>query len=238
MNARFVGPLFLTLWSASAAAQGTPAATQGTPAATQGTPAAAQGTPAAASGTPARAHICLAPASVETASGTADGAMTAVRATFTSYLTGPSLEVAPLTSRLSSQAREEAKASNCPYLLLTTLKQVHKTSGGGSSFLSRVAGSAVQSGAYAAGGTMTSTAGRVAGDAAAGAAGAAASNYGSSTRTKDELTLATRLEASDGKVLVDMTGKRKAESDGEDMLTPLVEKAATAVAAAVAKPGK
>lgn len=231
MNARFVAPLFLTLWSASAAAQGTPAAAQGTPAPAQGAPAPAQGSPA-------RAHICLAPASVETASGTADGAMTAVRATFTSYLTGPSLEVAPLTSRLASQAREEAKAANCPFLLLTTLKQVHKTSGGAPSLLSRVAGGAVQGGAYSAGASMGSVAGRVAGDAASGAAGAAASNYGSTTKTKDELTLATRLESADGKVLVDMTGKRKAESDGEDMLTPLVEKAATAVAAAVAKPAK
>ncbi len=207
MTARFLTPLLLTLASASAAAQGTST----------------------------RAHICLAPASVETASGTAADAMNAVRETFTSYLTGPSLEVAPLTSRLPSQAREEAKASNCPYLLLTTLKQTRK-SGGGGGVLSRVAGGAVQQGAYSAGASTNSAAGRIGGDAAAGAAGAAASNYGSSTKTSDELTLTTHLESADGKVLVDMTDKRKAESNGEDMLTPLVEKAATAVAAAVAKP--
>ncbi len=209
MNARFLAPLFLTLSSASAVAQGTPG----------------------------RAHICLAPASVETAGGTAADAMKAVRETFTSYLTGPSLEVAPLSARLPSQAREEAKASNCPYLLLVTLKQVHK-SGGGSGLLSRVAGGAAQQGAYAAGASSSSAAGQVAGEAAGGAAGAAASNYGSSTKTKDQLTLTSHLESADGTVLVDMTDTRKAESDGEDMLTPLVEKAATAIAAAVAKPAK
>ena len=50
------------------------------------------------------------------------------------------------------------------------------------------------------------------------------------------MTLTTHLESADGKVLVDMTGKRKADSNGEDMLTPLVEKAATAVANAISKP--
>jgi hypothetical protein len=233
MNARFLTPLFLMLSSASAAAQGTPAPstpTPGTPAPTTPAPT----TPAPA--TPGRAHICLAPSSVETASGTAAQAMSAVRETFTSYLTGPTLEVAPLNARLPSQAREEAKASNCPYLLLTTLKQVHK--GGGNGLLSRVAGSAVQQGAYSAGEATGSTVGRIAGNAAGGAAGAAAYDYGSTTKSKDELTLTSHLESADGKVLVDMTAKRKAESDGEDMLTPLVEKAATAVAAAVSKPAK
>ena len=187
--------------------------------------------------TSTKAHICLAPASVQTASGTADQAISAVRETFTSYLTGPSLEVAALTARLPSQAVEEAKAANCPYVLLTTVKQVHKSSGGGSSLLSRMAGGAAQQGAYAAGGAVGSTGGQIAVNAAGGAAGAAANNYGSSTQAKDELTLTSHLQSADGKVLVDMTDKRKAESNGEDMLTPLVEKAATAIAAAV-KPAK
>jgi hypothetical protein len=101
-----------------------------------------------------------------------------------------------------------------------------------------VAGGAVQEGAYTAGSNSGSVVGQIAGNAAGGAAGAAATNYSSSTQTKDELTLSTHLESADGKVLVDMTDKKKAQSAGEDMLTPLVEKAATAVAAAVSKQGK
>ena len=160
--------------------------------------------------------------------------MSAVRETFTSFLTGPTLETAPLTSRLASQVREEAAASNCPYLLLTTLKQVRKTSGGGG-LLGRVATGAVQQGAYSASSAVSNDAARVATNAAAGGVTGAASNYGSSTQTKDELTLTTHLESADGKILVDMTDSRKAGSNGEDLLTPLVEKAATAVANAVAK---
>jgi hypothetical protein len=159
--------------------------------------------------------------------------MGAVRTVFTSYLTGPTLEVAPLQSRLPAQARQEAKADNCPYVLFTTLKQVHKTSGGGSSLFSRAAGSAIQQGSYAVGGASGSVPGSIAANAAGGAAGSVASNYGSQTKQDDELTLSTQLESGDGKVLVNMTDKRKAQSAGEDLLTPLVEKAATAVANAV-----
>jgi hypothetical protein len=191
----------------------------------------------AAASTPGKSHICLAPASVETASGTAAQAMTAVKETFTSFLTGPTLEVAPLQSRLPSQAKAEAKAASCPYVLYTTLKQTHK-GGGGPNLLGRAAAGAVQGGASAAGGLVGSPGGAVAANAAGGAAGGAASSYGSSTQSKDEMTLSTRLENADGKVLVDETDKRSAQSNGEDMLTPLAEKAATAVANAVAAPGK
>jgi hypothetical protein len=186
--------------------------------------------------TPGRSHICLAPASVETASGTADQAMAAVRQTFTSFLTGPTLEVAALTSRLPAQARVEAKTDNCPYLLITAVKQQHKSGGGGSGLLGRVVGGAVQQGAYTAGSASGSAVGQIAGSAAAGAAQPAAYGYGNSTQAQDELTLTTRLESGDGKVLVNETDKKKADSNGEDLLTPLVEKAATAVATAVSKP--
>jgi hypothetical protein len=57
--------------------------------------------------------ICLAPTTAQLASGnTADGG-TAVRETLGSYLTGPTLAVAPLNAKLTSQAREEAKQASC-----------------------------------------------------------------------------------------------------------------------------
>jgi hypothetical protein len=86
MNARYLAPVLMMVMPAAVAAQ--------------------------AGGTTAKSHICLAPSSVETASGTAAQAMAAVRETFTSFLTGPTLEVAPLQSRLPSQAKAEAKAAN------------------------------------------------------------------------------------------------------------------------------
>jgi hypothetical protein len=56
-----------------------------------------------------------------------------------------------------------------------------------------------------------------------------------SSRQKDELALSYRLENAGGQVLVEDSGKRKAKSDGEDLLTPLAQKAAEAIAEAVAK---
>jgi hypothetical protein len=191
------------------------------------------GAPVAAQSNPEVTRICLAPSSVEATSGTANSAIDAARESFPSFLTGPSLRAEPLKSRLASQVKEEARQAGCPYLLLTTIKHVQKRSGGG--LLKRMAAGAAQQGAWEAGAASGSTAGRIAGQAAYGAAGQAAYDYAVTVRNKDELTLGYRLESADGKVLVERREKRKAEQDGEDLLTPLVESAAEAVAAAVAK---
>ena len=167
--------------------------------------------------------------------------MTAVRETFyelpdrADARSGP-----PSTARLPDQARQEAKASNCPFVLFTSVKQVHSSGGRG------------QQPAESRGGKRHS-AGRVRGrrrhqqhrrpdrhqcrGRRCGRGGDQLREPDQAPRN-DELTLTARLESGDGKVLVNSTNKKKAESSGEDLLTPLVEKAATAVAGAVAKGGK
>jgi hypothetical protein len=177
-------------------------------------------------------QICLAPTSVEASIGNASSVSDAVRQTLTSFLTGPSIGVSALSARLESQVREEAADAGCRYVLFTVAKQQRKQGGG---LLGRVAGGAVQQGAWRAAGEVGgSGVGRVAAGAAAGAAGAAASDLAYSTHAKDELSLSWRLETADRKVLVDKSAKRKASSNGEDLLTPLAEQAAEAVAGAVA----
>jgi hypothetical protein len=179
-------------------------------------------------------RICLAPAAVEAAPNGVDP-VTAVRATFTSFLTGPSLAVTPLEARLASQVREEAKLAGCPYLLLPTLKHQRKT--GGRGLLGQAATGAVQHGAWSVVGSTSSTVERAVAGAAAGAATGAAYNYASSSRVKDELTLSYRLESATGAVLLEESEKRKAKSDGEDLLTPMVQRAAEGIAAATNKSG-
>jgi hypothetical protein len=75
-------------------------------------------------------RICLAPASAHT-TGDNTQAANAVRETFTSFLTGPTLVVIPLSARVESQARIEARQHDCPFVLFTTLEQKHKKKGGG-----------------------------------------------------------------------------------------------------------
>jgi len=181
-------------------------------------------------------RVCLAPTSVEVSSGDATTAGTAVRDVFTSFLTGPSLHPQVLTARLASQVGEEARQASCPYLLLTTLKHEHKRSGGG--VLGRMAAGAAQQGAWEAGVSSGSTAGRIAGQAAYGAAGQAAYNYAVSVHDKDEITLGYRLESGDGQVLIEKTDKRKAKSDGEDLLTPMVQQASEAIAGVITGPAR
>jgi hypothetical protein len=83
-----------------------------------------------------------------------------------------------------------------------------------------------------------STAERIATNAAAEAVSTAAYSYATTTKAKDELTLSYRLESGAGGVLLDKSDKRKANADGEDLLTPEVQKAAEAIAAAVTAPAK
>jgi hypothetical protein len=61
------------------------------------------------------------------------------------------------------------------------------------------------------------------------------SDYAYGSRSKDELTLKYRLESGSGAVLAEKSEKRKAKSDGEDLLTPVVQRAAEVVAAAAAR---
>jgi hypothetical protein len=177
-------------------------------------------------------RVCLAPASIEANTGAPANLVDAVRDGFTSFLTGPSLQASALTARLQSQARLEAKAADCPYVLFTTLKHVRKSGGG---FLHRVMGSAAEAGAMRVGASSGSVAGQVAADAAAGAARMAAYDLSSWVNTKDELVLSYRLESAAGKTVLESSAKRKAQSDGEDLLTPLVETASEAIAEALAK---
>ena len=190
-------------------------------------PAVAQDVPAPATSTQ---RICLAPVSVESAP-TGSDPVAAVRESFTSFLTGPTLGVTPLSARLESQVRLEARQAGCTHLLLTAIKHQRKTGGG---LLGRVAGSAAEQGAWSVAGGAGSGVGRVAATAAAGAARTATWDYAHNFRTKDELTLAWRLEGPDGAERQKGKEKKRAASDGEDLLTPLVQSAAETIAAATA----
>lgn len=168
-------------------------------------------------------RICLMPATIE-ASSDGPAAGEAIRATFTTFLTGPSLTSQSLQARLVTQAREEARQAGCPFVLLSTLKVVTKRSGGG--LLGRVAAGAVLQGATEAGIASGSTTGRIVGAAAVAGMHQATYNYATSIRTRDEVTLGYRLEAADGTVLLEQQDRRTAKADGEDLLTPIIQPAA------------
>lgn len=164
-------------------------------------------------------RICLVPTTVDGGGGNNTTAADAVRASFTTFLAGPSLSSQMLQAPLVSQAREEAKQAGCPFILVTALKLVARRSGG--SLLGQVAAGAARQGVMEAGTANSTAAGRIVGSAASGALQQATNDFALSIRNRDELTLGYRLETADGTVLVDKKEKRAAKSDGEDLLTPL-----------------
>ena len=152
----------------------------------------------------------------------------ALRHTFASFLNGPSVELVSLNSRLSSQALEEAKQAQCDFILSSSLTQ---KKGGGGMF------------GKALGNIATSAVGHLPGASTTGGAVArsvtirgvyTAADVSRSIKSKDELSLQYRLESTNGtKPGLSKTEKAKARSDGEDIFTPLVEKAAEAIFAAI-----
>jgi hypothetical protein len=166
---------------------------------------------------------------IEGATGDAAALAESVRAVFTSYLTGPSLKALPLEARLSSQAAEEARQKDCVRIL--TVGMVLKRSGGGNALAGAVTRAAGTAAYYA---PVSGAGGAIArGTAMAGAE--AVASAATSTRAKDEMRMDYRVTSPDGAtILAPKSEKAKAKADGEDLVTPLVAKAAAAVAAAVA----
>ena len=183
--------------------------------------------------TSASAGICLAPASTQMVTNNNADAVVAVKETFSSFLTGPTLKVRSLSARLTTQAREEAKQTGCDYVLFATLKHERKSSGGG--LLGSIARSAAHQGAVSIAGSAGSAVRGTAASVVNAAVAAASANVASTVKVRDELELGYRLESVNGRVMLEKKGKRKARADGEDILTPLVEQASEQIAAAVSR---
>lgn len=173
------------------------------------------------------ACIAIVLPSVQGVDGSASDVGAALRDLFASFLNGPALRVVPLDSRLATHAFEEARQKDCARVLTMTL--VRKRKGGG--LLTTVMGQAGSSVAWGIpGGNVTAAVTR----GALAAAGQAVTDMAASTREKDELTLDYTVSSVRARpVFGPRREKAKAKSDGEDLVTPMVEKAATAIAAAV-----
>lgn len=167
---------------------------------------------------------------VQMSSGDTAQAAEALRGNFASYLKGPSVEVIPLSARLASQATQEALQSECDYVIYLSLS-VKK--GGGSMFgraIGNIAGSAA--GHIPVGESATAAAARSA--TISGVYTTAA--IVSSVKAKDDVTLEYKLEPLDrGRQGLENKAKAKASRDNEDVLTGLIEKAASDVVTTVSR---
>ncbi len=148
---------------------------------------------------------------------------------FQSYLTGPSIRSMPLDAKLLSQATQEAVQKQCTKVLTVSLTRKAGSAG------NRKLGAISQAAGTAAGYIPAAGAAEVAVGGAAASAGAV-SSLAYSTHAKDEMHIEYRVNTADGAVvLASKSETLKAKSNGEDIVTPLVAKAADAIAAAVSK---
>ncbi|REJ75346.1 MAG: hypothetical protein DWQ47_07640 [Acidobacteria bacterium] len=153
----------------------------------------------------------------------------AFRNTLAEYLKTPDIEVVMLESKLPSAVQAEAAKLECDAVVYGIVS--HKQGGGGfGGMFGKVIAPAVGSVGI---GHTGSIAGNIAGQAATYAiinAGSLAAN----TKAKDEMSFGLELVRSTGDGLKKQY-KRKAKSAGEDLITGIVEEAATEIVSLLSK---
>jgi hypothetical protein len=180
---------------------------------------------------PGVVRIGLVMPKVQLNSGDALQAAEALRNELASYLKQRGVEVVSLSARDAGGAIEEARKSECDYVLHSSMAV--KKGGGGSMFgraIGNIAGSAA--GHIPGGGSATTGAAR---SAAIGTVYTTAA-IASSIKARDEVSLEYKLQAVDSSTQVlTNTAKAKANRDGEAVVTALVEKTAGEVVAGAKK---
>jgi hypothetical protein len=153
----------------------------------------------------------------------------AIQNTLSQYLKTPQIELVQLEAKLPSAIDAEAKSKECDFVIYANVS--HKKGGGGGMFgkmLGNIAGSAVSSVGY------SNTAGAIASHTASTVIYTAASAAGN-VKTKDELTLDIKVSSTGGATALVKQYKAKAKSDGEDIISPIIQQAAQAILDAVVK---
>jgi hypothetical protein len=155
----------------------------------------------------------------------------AVQNTLTQYLKVPNLEVVTLDAKLASAIDGEAKQKECDYVIYANVS--HKKGGGGGfgSMFGSTLGLAVGSVGI---GHTGSTVGNIAGQIATQAIVSAAT-VSSNVRSKDEITLDLKLNKIDGTQAFAKIYKAKAKSDGDDIVSNVIEQAAQAIVTTVGR---
>jgi hypothetical protein len=146
----------------------------------------------------------------------------AIQNTLSQFLKVPNVEVITIESRLASAIEAEASQKECDYVLYTTVS--HKKGGGGFGGFGSVLGSAV---GHVGLGGFGNTAANVAGQVATQAI-VTASSLSANVKSKDEVTLEIKLNKG-GAAVVANTFKAKAKSNGDDVISKVVEQAAQVI---------
>jgi uncharacterized membrane protein len=191
---------------------------------------------------PGKIRIGIAPAQAQLGQGNnaqADFA-TPIRNAIIFMMAGPAIEIAALDARIPIQLQAEAQQKQCDYILMSGVTVKHSSSGFGK-FMK--AGSMASSMTPVGMMTKSMTA-MAASQAAAQAAAMTAqqqavnqlSQFNGQIKSKDDVTVDYQLyPTGQPQPKLQNSLKGKAKSDGEDVLSPLIQQAATSVLTEVTK---
>jgi hypothetical protein len=195
---------------------------------------------------PGKIRIGVAPPEAQVGQGNNAGAdySTPIRNAEVALMSGPAVEIAALDSHIAMQLQAEAQQKQCDYILYSSVAVKHSSGGGFGRFMKMAAPVASMTPIGAMGRGMG---GAVAAQAAGAAASAAAmsaqqqamnqlSGFNGQIKSKDDVTVQYQLVAT-GQTSPRLQNslQGKAKSDGEDVLTPLLQQAATSVLTEVTK---
>jgi hypothetical protein len=154
-----------------------------------------------------------------------------LRVMLAQYLAGPTVETIAIVALLPDQMEAEAKSKQCDFLVYSSLSQ--KKPAGSMGFLKNASS---LSNMIPMIGMVNSVNGAMAASSAAAAASQAAT-LSSGIKAKTDIVLEYHMTAVDNPAtpVLNTTLDAKATADGEDVITPLVEKEATAIMAEVSK---
>ena len=154
----------------------------------------------------------------------------AIRNSLAEYLKVPNLEIVALDAKLASAIDAEAKEKQCDFVIYAGVS--HKKGGGGGGFggmFGKSLGMAVGSvGIGGLGNTAANIAGQVATQAIV-----TATSMSANVKSKDEITLDIRVNKLGASDVLTQQYKAKAKSNGDDIISQVVEQAAQAIVTAI-----
>jgi len=196
---------------------------------------------------PGKIRIGVAPPDAQLGQGNAAGAdySTPIRNVEVALMSGPAVEIAALESHVPMQLQAEAQQKQCDYIMYSGVIVKHSSGGGFGKFMKIGQTAASFNPAV----MMTKSVGSVV--AAQGAAAAASqmaaqqmqqqaisqlAGFNGQIKSKDDVTVQYQLVATGQNApVLQNTLQGKAKSDGEDVLTPLLQQQANAILTQVIK---
>jgi hypothetical protein len=195
---------------------------------------------------PGKIRVGVAPPDAQLGQGNSAGAdySTPIRNVEVALMSGPAVEIAALESHVALQLQAEAQQKQCDYILLSGVTVKHSSGGTFGKFMKIGTTAASFNPAV----MMTKSVGSVV--AAQGAAAASQmaaqqmqqqaisqlAGFNGQIKSKDDVTVQYELVATGQSApIFQNTLEGKAKSDGEDVLTPLLQQTANAVLTQVSK---